>query len=395
MKITLVLLLSLYCATSSAGDLDNIGREIGNAVRKGKDELEKSQIIKTGPRLFNHELTDENRPKPGQFWMAVVGDSSATGAAASPQFEAKWLSLLGNVADMIKNIKADDLGPIEPLPAPLRVMYTEAEFEEAGKKGQKQDLNIESNLSQKVDTEQYSFGYLVGLKMGVPADNIVLTGQDGKTVSSMSTQFERILQVGVGLPPLVLVSYVANDFCGKEIFENPVEKFRQTYEAELRKQFEKIAALPSNGQPTRVVILAPLDVANVLSNPQLLSQKIPFEGGEISCQQLRDGQISGADAAQFMSKTLAGACDGVLGPSDNPAQRLAQLRALQDAQAAALQTTIAEFNARNLPIKMEYAASVKNIPFEAGDLAHDCFHPGRVGADRIALHLLANELKPK
>jgi hypothetical protein len=389
--------LGLLSAALIAGlaSANTVLQDLNNFFKNPSQQLQKSQIIKIGPRPFNHDLTDGNRPKPNDFWIGVVGDSSTTGAAASPHFQASWSNIARHLADAVANLRSDDLGPDEPLPAPLRVMYTMSDFDQAVRDGNAQELNIQSLLSQKLDTEEYSFGYALANKLRVKADNVVLVGQDGTRVSSIFSQFQRLMTVGTGsLPPLIVMSYVANDLCGAENFTNGIDAFSRTFTAELRRQFAAVATLPANPRGTRLVVLAPLDVANVLTNTDLLTQKIPFEGnGEITCQQLRSGTIGGGgDFAKVMHQLLNGECGAILGPTPDPEGRIAILRALQDAQAAAFQQVIAEFNMRGLAIHAEYASSMKLAQFRAGDLANDCFHPSRFGADTMANQLLSHEL---
>jgi hypothetical protein len=274
-------------------------------------------------------------------------------------------------------------------------MYTQQEYAQAESQGKVVELNVQSDLSQKVDTEEYSFGYILGRKIGLPADRIVLTGQDGTRVATLAEQMRRLLSAGPGtLPPLVLVSYVANDLCGDENFTNPVEVFRRTFKAQLDRQFAMIAALPADSRGTNIMILAPLDVANVLSNETLLSQKIRFEGrGDMTCKDLREGRAGAGDLGKQMQSTLVGECRAILGSSANPELRLQQLRALQAAQNQMLAQEVVEFNSRGLPLRAQFAQSIRAIQFQPGDLANDCFHPARSGANRVADQLLWNELR--
>lgn len=389
LRITTLIFLGLMLAGAHADSVEN---ELRNRANDLFGQLQKSV---SPMRPFNHELTAQNRPKAGQYWIGIVGDSSTTGAAASPHFRATWLNLLDHLAEAIKNIKGADLEPDENLPAPLRVMYTPQEFAQESSQGRAIILNLQSDLSQKIDTEEYSFGYQVGRKLNLSVDSIVLAGQDGTRVSSMAEQFRRLLTAGPGtLPPVILVSYVANDLCGPENFSNPVETFRRSYKAELDRQFAAIATMPAAPGGTQILVVAPLDITNILTNQNLLSQKIHFEGrGEITCKDVRDGSVGNGDLAKRMQSTLIGECRGILAASDNPEQRLAQLQALQSAQDQALQDEIMDLNAKNLAIKAEYAESAKTIDFQPGDLANDCFHPSAQGAGRIADQLLGSEFR--
>lgn len=381
--IQLLILLALFNVKIHALDLNAEGQKALQGLSKS---LQKSKVIKVGPRLFNREVTPKMWPKPDEYWMGIVGDSSVTGAAASPDFQA---TLQG-----ISDAATKSLNPKEKMLSPVRVMYTTEEFNAADKAGKSFELNLQSNFSQKFDTEEYSIGYQLGQLLKLSADKIVIAGQDGAKISDWSKQMKRLLAVGSPfLPPLVIVSFVANDLCPPENFNTGVENFRVNYSKDVEEQLNAIAGLPANAMGTRLVILQPLDVVNVLANPNLLAQNIPMDGQKnATCEQFRAGKF-GNDFARFMQTSLRGECRGLLDLTNNPGRHLAQARALQQVQDEVLRSAIDEFNARKLRIQAEYAPSVKRIEFSAGDLANDCFHPSRAGAAKIAGQLLENELK--
>ncbi len=247
-----------------------------------------------------------------------------------------------------------------------------------------------------MDTPEYSFGYMVGRALGVTPQHIVLTGQDGRSIGSLSNQFKRIFEVGSRtLPPLVLVSYVANDFCHPDNFVHPVSEFKAEYEVNVRAELTKIANLPPAPQGTLILILAPLDVANILSNPAILAQKVSFQGfGTMTCGELRKGlNDSNSKLSKRMADALIGECRGVLQPSNHPEEHLARVRELQGTQVKVLTSAIDEFNRLASPgLSAKLASSVLNIDFQTGDMAGDCFHPGVGAHTRIARQLLSHEL---
>lgn len=381
--IQLLILLALFNVKIHALDLNAEGQKALEGLSKS---LQKSKVIKVGPRLFNREVTPQMWPKPDELWVGIVGDSSVTGAASHPDFRAT----IQGVADSASN----SLNPKEPLLSPIRVMYTTEEFNSADKAGQSFELNLQSDFSQKFDTEEYSFGYQLGQLLKLPPDKIVIAGQDGAKFSALALQMKRLLAVGSPtLPPLVFVSFVANDLCHPDNFSTGVEHFRVNFARDVNEQFEAIAALPASARGSRIIFLQPLDLVNVLANPSLLSQSIPVEGHKnATCEQLRSGTF-GNDFARFMQTSLRGECRGLLDLTNNPGLHLAQTKALQQVQDEVLRSAIDGFNRRNLPLRAEYASSVRRIEFSAGDLANDCFHPGRAGAAKIARQVLENELK--
>ena len=381
--------ITLLPALAAAGDLSDAVKKGGDFLKK---EFQKTDLAKAEFNPYNREVNEENRPKAGEFWIGIIGDSSVTGAAANPQFQPNWLNLLGHAGKALLNLHSSNLTAGPGYQSPIRVMYTRGEYDEAKAKNQSLEQKIEADLSQKIDTEEFSFGYIVAQKLNLSPDKLVIAGQDGVRVNQMSRQLERLAMTGGGtLAPLVLASFVANDLCHPDNFSKPIEHFSTAYEADLRGQFEVIANFPPAPGGTKIVFLAPLDIANVLTNANLLQQRVRFENGNVTCQQVRDGQLPGGDLSRQMGQTLIGACRGVLSGGDREA-RLSQLKNLQNAQATILQKVLTDFNAKNLAIKTEYAASTKSIDFQPGDLANDCFHPSQAGAGRIADQLLTNEL---
>ena len=81
------------------------------------------------------------------------------------------------------------------------------------------------------------------------------------------------------------------------------------------------------------------------------------------------------------------------------AQPLLKLKSevgLQQAQVEVLSAVAANFNRLARPgLSAEVATSVRDIVFQTGDLAADCFHPGVAGHARIARQLLDHELKSR
>jgi hypothetical protein len=332
-------------------------------------------------------------------WIAIVGDSSVTGAASHADWQATWPSLLGHVRLLFqKGLRRS----WPELPAgegrATRVLYSGKELRELRRQTSLLATHLEGKGSLLIDTEEYGFGFPVGRKLGVRSDRIVVVGQDGVKIKTLARQFERIFETGAPwLPPLVLVSYVANDFCDPRVIARPPEEFGASYLEELRKNLASIATLKPHPHGTRIVILAPLDLANILSNENVLAQKVRFADGEVSCRDLRTARNERARgfASSHLKQILVNECHTLFDPNGNrPLQeRFERIAAFQAAQSKALQEAINEFQAHAPEgLKVQYAPSVRRIEFATGDLAADCFHPSRSGHEKIARQLLANEL---
>ena len=66
--------------------------------------------------------------------------------------------------------------------------------------------------------------------------------------------------------------------------------------------------MPPSSAGTRIYILQPLDLVNLLANPDLLSQKVPLESHkDVTCEELRSGKF-GNDFTKLMQNSLRGEC---------------------------------------------------------------------------------------
>ena len=368
------------------------------ALRVGVD-----RVVFTGPPTIPKPaiLDDDN-------WLAIVGDSSVTGAAAHPDFTASWTGLLRHTFNLVfwSDLRQHLSPRIEDYTSPesfhitppisrlTRVLYSHADREDAKKYDFEQQQYWEGKASTRVDTEEYSFGYLLGRRFGIPAEHIINVGQDGTTIDTMAEQFERILDVAPTLPPLTLISYVANDLCDPDIFSDSVASYVEQYRLDFRDQLREFREFPTHPRGSQIVILAPLDIANILANPDVLAQKVDLAGIPTTCGEFREAPIAATEPARLLQDILIHECSAVLDPSVPRAVRLAKVTALQKAQVRTMEEELLEFNATAPKgMRVSLATSVRHIQFHAGDLANDCFHPALGGHERIALQLLNHELK--
>jgi hypothetical protein len=343
--------------------------------------------------------------------MAVVGDSSVTGAASDPRIQASVGSLLGEIFGFLSESRMTDnpgryefysdpsefriSNPVEPV---TRVAYTSAEFADASD-SEKVSMNFDLKAALKLDVEEYSFGYMIGRSLGVNAKDILIVGEDGKKVRTLSQQFARIFETGIKtLPPLVLVSYVANDFCDEGTFGRSSESFEEYLHEQIFSQIEDLKKWPANSQGTKVVILAPLDVSQILISEDLLSQIVPLEGQALAtCRDLRDqteaAKTKGNPLASGIKKTLSSECKSVLRGDTRDPQKIAKIQLLQNIQIKVWREFILEVSKHTPQIEWTLANSTREIIYKNGDLANDCFHPGIKAHERIARQLLDNELR--
>ncbi len=163
-------------------------------------------------------------------WMAIVGDSAATGAVSSPKLKPKLSNLLpkalrvltigGDVVPRLKYIpNPEKYNLSSPLERVSRPTYSAADYLDALADNNVAELNRNARAARVIDTPEYSFGYFVGRSLGIKGSDIVMTAQDGQRVDSIAKQFRRIYELYQStLPPLILISFTANDLCDEGIF---------------------------------------------------------------------------------------------------------------------------------------------------------------------------------
>jgi len=337
-------------------------------------------------------------------WIGIIGDSGASGAASDPNILPVIGNLLGHIGTFLSTPRRTSapaalsnfpnpqrFGIEEVLPM-RRIHYSQREFDEATKAGgiAVQKLNLAAKASLALDVMEHSFGYMVGRGLGIAAQDIVFVGEDGRNVSHIPIQMERFFELSTEtLPPVILLSFTANDFCSRRALEETPAQRTATFIRNLDEAWKKSApwlARPhANG--TQVIVLAQYNVAHVLTNPEILNQKVFFQGyGETTCRQLRSGEPGPSWASDKLKKTLDRMCPSVLETRLSDTARIQHLRAIQDLMNEAWIRKIAELNQTyaGKGVKWTYLEDIRRLPFGEGDVTNDCFHPSVRGYSKIA-----------
>lgn len=354
--------------------------------------------------------------------MAVIGDSTVTGAATNKHLKPYFANMLGFVLDVNllhpeASLQAsdypspDEFNIKDPIVPMKRVTYSRREYSEAKQKGYSYlfDLQGGSKLSRAFDLTENSFAYLISQSLNIPGDQVLMVAQDGKKVNTLSEQLERVMESEKTLPPLLLISYGLNDICHPDEVNGDIAEFKKRFKQTVREQLQAIAVQPPAAQGTTVLISAPLDATNLMNNSKLMSQRIPFEGaaifdipginfvlgkdyGTVSCTELRDKSFKRQTVPGLaLRNMLIGECKGLRSDTSDIESRVVKVRALQTAQIDAWKESLAEFSVPG--ITWLFGDSIREIQFVAGDLANDCFHPSPLAHAKIARQFLSHELK--
>ena len=325
-------------------------------------------------------------------WVGVIGDSGVTGAASSPELSANVFTLLNGVRWLLYNDQRLT-GYLPPgTEAVTRVVYSQREFEEAQAKDDLISLNGGAHLSMFADVPEHAFPYVLAREMGVAASDVVVAAQDGKRVSAIPTQLERLFEMDTAtLPPLVFVSFTANDFCDLKIFDEAVEERARRFRKNLNAAWaESKPFLRAHPNGTRFVVTAPLEVANVLANPSILAQEVPLGTfGTVTCEQMRRGDVPYGPLAGLAARKLSNMCPAVLGTRPDDVVRIQRLRDVQNAFNQVWKDQITALNRAyaNENISWTYLEGARAIEFAAGDVSNECFHPSAAGHAKIAAYV--------
>lgn len=334
-----------------------------------------------------------NRLGNSENWLAIVGDSGVTGAASRSDIQPTISNLMGHMLDFISESRL-----VTPMPdAMTSVPYSKNEYRGAGNFLNVLLLNLGAKLALKLDTHENSFGYIVGRKLGIQPRDIVLVGQDGVMVSTIGAQFGRIFEMKTStLPPLVLLSYTANDMCNVKIFTQPVAQTALEFKASLKKAWSEAKPfLKAHERGTRILVLAPFDVVNVITNPEILAQKTNVEGqGEISCGQLRHGETRWTAGSWLVMRMLNLMCPSVTGTHPGDTVELERMRDIELAFGEVWKAEIEELNSQyaTTGLRWAYLDTVRNVHLTTGDVGNDCFHPSARGHAKIAELILQSDL---
>ncbi len=241
-----------------------------------------------------------------------------------------------------------------------RVVYSRAEWE---KEKDKWKLNGEARLSFLLDTQEHGNSYMIGRALGMASQDIVLVGQNGARVSAIPKQFERIFEMSTTtLPPLVTVSFTANDFCQMGIFSEEVAHRQEQFAKSLNRAWNETKRfLIPHPRGTTILVMAPLEVANILTNASLMEQQIEFEGqSQFTCGHLRRGEYRRTYLADLLVQKLGEMCKSVLLTNPNDEQKISRLRQVQTSFNEVWKKQIADLNAEYAShnIKWIYVESI-------------------------------------
>jgi lysophospholipase L1-like esterase len=252
------------------------------------------------------------------------------------------------------------------------------------------------------NTEEFSFGYLVGRALGVEGSRISVAAENGARAEKGYIQADRLLRASGGeLPEHVIISFTGNDLCARSFDEMTDAKiFEDDY-------FRALVYLAVNGKSSQSKIYVPafLNAASLVYEESILNKKIKFYDEEVTCQEARKQMFTAksyktpddvannplfAAFAKFLPPNPVLLCPTLFQPYAKEEQRTStianRIRSFREAQEKAVERAAAwlQKNQPDRNLKFLFLPKAGQIAFTGDDVAGDCFHLSVNGQAKIA-----------
>lgn len=226
--------------------------------------------------------------------IGIMGDSLSTGAGTHPALEFSGDSLW-DVFKGLQSIAASQDN--EELHAFIKSRYLESPLTlNPGVREYRSGFewvmaNIQRTFSLTfLNTQEYSWGHLLGRSLGVQGQSILIAGQNGAQVATMKRQADRIIDHLKGeLPDKVFALFSGNDLCASHLsLMTPQDEFKSSVLGGLK-------YLAVNGKPaklgTEIFVVGFLGVTQLMASDSILNKPIKAFGESMTCRQLRNDQF--------------------------------------------------------------------------------------------------------
>jgi hypothetical protein len=345
--------------------------------------------------------------------VAVLGDSLATGAATHPAmaFDAKvlWDIFDGRLGTSPKLEDLPGDGPwsrSDPLEEPQRLWPSVREYF-GGPDWVFRNM-MQTIARSYLDTEEYSWGYLVARGLEVPSKNLLIAAENGARMEAMPRQIDRVLdKMAGGLPDRILMMFTGNDLCGPTVDQTTSA---EDYEAAIRNGF---AYLLRNGKPasqgTDVYLLSHLGILQLLYEESIVAKPVRAFGTTLTCGALRQQGYAPKDPTtydpglprdawwfpMFMPPNPAAYCPTLFGYQGRAETReeltntLAnRIRAYREGEARVIAEMSTKAQKDGVAVRFHHIKETADLRFVGDDIAQDCFHLSPGGQGKVASAVL-------
>ena len=325
----------------------------------------------------------------------VFGDSIASGAATHPALEfdgdVLWEILNGQKSVSPRKAPVTFLGEME-LDAPSIVLPTSSEVMNHPLAASSEIL-MQTLGSVFLNTEEYSWGYQVARKHGVPGKKIFFASTNGARSGNFSSQVQRFLSLSGGkLPKLIFVMFTGNDLCSPygDGVTSP-ELFHSNIEAAIK----LLASGAPHSEGTRLVLAGMLPITQLYQSASILDKKVKAHGREVSCRDLRESSFARpegtpakylipAQFSQVFPPNPSLMCPNLFAPEKLMKDQISEVATTASLYRDQLESIASTYSGKTKGVSIEYIRELSKLTLDASDIAQDCFHLSAAGHSKIA-----------
>lgn len=257
-----------------------------------------------------------------------------------------------------------------------------------------------------LDAEEYSWGYLLGRRLGLPGEKVMIAARDGENAQDALRQVDRLLDANEGRSlQHVFFFFTGNDLCAPGAgFGTDPEVYAAAVEKAVRYYARNAQVMP--GAEAHIWLLDPLGILQIVSSPSILKHKVRAYGQELSCQDLQAGRFKPAvnlgpqtpkDQASELANAFVGIlnigprayCPGLFAVHDGSSELQLRFGSTLKAYRQKLEKLPAKLKDLPEAFRVHHVKTTSDLVFSGEDMAQDCFHLNLKGQLKIATSLEA------
>lgn len=337
--------------------------------------------------------------------VAVLGDSTSTGAAAHPSlhFDVDQLEKLFQGEQDLKpdkdfyELMQKSWEPIEnPALAPKRLSLSKRDYENPLSWVFQNALHSFTRLN--LDAEEYSWFYLLSRKRKISPHEILIPIQDGEKSEDALRQVDRVLDATHEQAVRHLfVFFTGTDLCAPDV---NLASSGEQYAAHIEKALRYYIANAKVDQNTsHIWLVDPIGILQIVSSPDILKHQVKAYGRDVSCRDLQTGlapqhlaskEPGGMGAAALLTQIFGQGprayCPSLFGLHDDThsSDRLIQLGSTLQSYRKNLEKLTLRMQGIHPSYRVHHLKTSSNVILAGEDMAQDCFHLDLNGQLKIA-----------
>lgn len=359
--------------------------------------------------------------------LAFIGDSISTGGASHPELAFDFdrlskvfldeLSVAPDAAtlDFLRNDSGIELGDIPP----TRLGLSKREYTHPV--SWVSNRFVTSVFSRYLDTEEYSWGFLLSRIADIRAQDVVIAARDGEKSLHARAQVDRILEANGGKAPAhTFILFTGNDLCAPDLqLATLAADYQKSIETAVR-YFIANAKVEKEGGIAHIWMVDPVGLLQLVTSPSIAQKKIPAFGKTMTCSDLQAGRDlhspapipatglppklkDSADAKSpeefekestraglrtmfdfLLSRGPQQLCPSLFASGGSTSQNQLELSELLQGYRKALDKIQKKLNNASPSFRVHHVKASSDVIFEGEDIGNDCFHLSARGQLKVA-----------